>query len=115
VGFCDPVYQAGRLDYRQSVMRTVVVAVASMIASGFLSVPAVAGADPCVNGTVRGGSGNDYFLCQDRGWLHVLPTVNGPNQPLPPGCVRFPDKYMCPADGAPPGPEWATPGRWYPE
>jgi hypothetical protein len=96
-------------------MRAVVVAVASVIVSGCLSVPAVAHADPCVNGTVRGGgSGGDYFLCQDRGWLHVLPTINDPNQPLPPTCVRFPDKYMCPADGPPPGPQWTTPGRWYP-
>jgi hypothetical protein len=86
-------------------MRAVVVAVASVIVSGFLSVPAVAHADPCVNGT---------FLCPDRGWLHVLPTFDGPNQPLPPTCARFPDKYMCPADGPPPGPEWTTPGRWYP-
>ncbi|MGA3255300.1 MAG: hypothetical protein ABSD32_14480 [Mycobacterium sp.] len=96
-------------------MRAVLVAVASVIASGFLSVPTVADADPCVNGTVRGGSGGDYFLCQDRGWLHVLPTFDGPNQPLPPTCVRFPDKYMCPTDGPPPpGPQWTTPGGWYP-
>ena len=38
----------------------------------------------------------------------------GPNQPLPPTCVRFPDKYMCPTDEPPPGQEWTTPGRWYP-
>jgi hypothetical protein len=77
------------------------VAVASVIVSGFLSVPAVAHADPCVNGTVRpGGWGGDYFLCQDRGWLHVIPMFGGydPNQPLPPTCARFPDKYMCPTD-----------------
>jgi hypothetical protein len=49
-------------------MRAVVVAAASVIVSVFLSVPAVAHADPCVNGTVkRGGSGGDVFLCQDRG------------------------------------------------
>jgi hypothetical protein len=96
-------------------MRAVVVAVTSVIVSGFLSVPAVAHADSCVNGTVRGGgSANDYYLCQDRGWLHVLPTSNGPAEPLPATCVRFPDKFMCPVDEPPPGPEWTTPGRWYP-
>ncbi|OBK49661.1 hypothetical protein [Mycobacterium sp. 1081908.1] len=84
-------------------MRTVVVAVFSVIVSVFVSVPAVAQAGPCVNGTIRpGGWGGDSFLCQDRGWLHVVPNGvgdNRPDQPLPPGCVRFPDKYMCPADG----------------
>ena len=96
-------------------MRSVVVAVASAILSGFLSVPAVAHADPCVNGSVTGGGwGGDYFVCEDRGWLHVLPTFGGPNQPPSPTCVRFPDKYMCPVDQPPPGPQWTTPGRWYP-
>jgi hypothetical protein len=96
-------------------MRAVVVAVASAIAAGFLSVPAVAHADTCVNGSVRGGGpGGDYFVCEDRGWLHVLPTFNGADQPLPPTCVRFPDKYMCPTDVPPPGPEWTVTGRWYP-
>jgi hypothetical protein len=39
--------------------------VASVIVLGFLSLPAVAHADACVNGTVkRGGSGGDYFLCR---------------------------------------------------
>ena len=81
-------------------MRAVVVAVASVIVSGYLSVPAVAHADACVNGTVqRVGSGGDFFLCQNRGWLHVVPNGaddHGLNQPLPPPptCVRFPDKYM---------------------
>ena len=52
-------------DWRRSAMRAAVVAVASVIVSGFLSVPALAHADACVNGTVkRGGSGGDYFLCQ---------------------------------------------------
>ena len=91
-------------------MRAVVVAVASVIVLGFLSLPAVAHADACVNGTVkRGGSGGDYFLCQGGAWLHVVPTFDpnsadgyGPNQPLPLLCVRFPDQYTCPTDGPPP-------------
>jgi hypothetical protein len=57
-------------------MRAVVVAVASVIVSGFLSVPAVAHADACVNGTVqRGGSGDDYFLCQGGAWLTATRPV----------------------------------------
>lgn len=96
-------------------MRALIVAAASVIVSGFLSIPAVAHADSCINGTVRGGGlGGDYYLCQNRGWLHVLPASNTPNEPLPASCARFPDKYMCPVDAPPPGLEWTTPGRWYP-
>ncbi|HTX94109.1 MAG TPA: hypothetical protein VME67_04215 [Mycobacterium sp.] len=86
-------------------MRTVVVAVSSAVVSVFLAIPALAHADPCINGTVRPGGSGDVFLCQDRGWLHVVPNgANGydPSQPLPPTCARFPDKYMCPTD-RPPG------------
>jgi hypothetical protein len=89
-------------------MSAVVVPVASVIVSGFLSVPAVVHADACVNGTVkRGGSGGDYFLCQGGAWLHVVPTfdpnsADGYGPPLPPLCVRFPDQYTCPTDGPPP-------------
>ncbi len=84
----------------------VVVGVSSVIVSVLLSVPAVAHADSCFNGTVRpGGWGGDVFLCQDGGWLHVVPNAAGgygPNQPLPPTCVGFPDKQMCTNDGPPP-------------
>jgi hypothetical protein len=81
---------------------------ASVIVAGSISIPAVAHADACVNGTVRrGGSGDDYFLCQGGAWLHVVPTHTNSgdgygNQPLPPLCVRFPDQYTCPTDGPPP-------------
>jgi hypothetical protein len=58
-------------------------------------------AEGTLNSTVkRGGPGGDYFLCQGGAWLHVVPTFDpnsadgyGPNQPLPPLCVRFPDPY----------------------
>jgi hypothetical protein len=98
-------------------MRAVLVAVASVVALGFLSIPAAAHADPsCVNGTVRGGPGFDVFLCQGGGWLHVIPTSDSLDQAPPPRCVRFPDKYMCPADPdePPPGLQWVTPGHWFP-
>jgi len=92
-----------------AVMRAIVGATACVIVAGFLSVPVVGRADACVNGTVRrGGSGDDYFLCQGGAWLHIVPThINsgdgyGPNQRLPPLCVRFPDQYTCPTDGPPP-------------
>jgi hypothetical protein len=89
-------------------MRLVVVAAASAIVSGLLSVPAVAHADPCVNSTVRGGGGLDYYVCMDTGWLHVFPTFGGADLPLPPTCARFPDKYVCPIDSPPPGVEFVT-------
>ncbi len=79
---------------------------------GFLSLPAVAHADACVNGTVkRGGSGGDYFLCQGGAWLHVVPTFDpnsadgyGPNQPAAVVCevsgpVHVPDRWASPRCG----------------
>src|SRR5262245_16615671 len=85
------------------------VLAALVVSAGLLTAPGVAHADGCVTGTVkRGGSGGDYFLCQGNAWLHVVPTFD-PNsadgygdQPLPPLCVRFPDRYTCPTDGPPP-------------
>jgi hypothetical protein len=90
-------------------LRGIFLAVASVIVSGSLSVPPVAHADTCVNGTVqRGGSGGDYYVCQGGAWLHVVPTFDpnsadgyGPNQPLPLKCVRFPDQRKCPTAGPP--------------
>ncbi len=102
----NPPYSTPR--YSGPLVGKAVVAVASFITSGLLSLPAVARADTCVNGTVqRGGSGDDYFLCQGGAWLHVVPTHTNSgdgygNQPLPPLCVRFPDQYTCPTDGPPP-------------
>ncbi|WP_118915077.1 hypothetical protein [Mycobacterium shigaense] len=76
-----------------------------------LHEPAVAHADACVNG---GGPGGDYYLCQAQGWSHVVPTSGAPDQPVPLTCARFPDKYMCPVDAAPPGLQWTVSGRWFP-
>jgi hypothetical protein len=49
------------------------------------------------------------YAARGGAWLHVVPTFDpnsadgyGPNQPLPPLCVRFPDQYTCPTDGPPP-------------
>jgi hypothetical protein len=80
------------------------------VSAGLICAPGVAHADGCVTGTVkRRASGGDYFVCQGNAWLHVVPTFDpnsadgyGPNQPLPPLCVRFPDQYTCPTDGPPP-------------
>jgi hypothetical protein len=93
VGFCDSVHWAGRFGLASNCYGGGRRRGGLRDRLGFLSVPAVAHADSCVNGTVRrGGSDEDYFLCQDRGWLHVLPTLDGPTQPLPPTCVRFPTR-----------------------
>jgi hypothetical protein len=68
--------------------------------AGLLGVPAaaIAHADMCNDGALqRGGSGGDYYVCQGNTWTHIVPTFDpnsgdgyGPNQPLPPLCVRFP-------------------------
>jgi hypothetical protein len=59
------------------VARAVFAGLASVTLAAFLSVPVVAHAEACVNGTVqRGGSGGDYFLCQGGAWLHVVPTLD---------------------------------------
>jgi hypothetical protein len=90
-------------------VKRIVLVAAAVAALGLAGVPA-AHADVCNDGTVRrGGSGGDYFVCQGGAWLHVVRTFDpssadgyGPNQPLPPKCVRFPDQYTCPTDGPPP-------------
>lgn len=44
----------------------------------------------------------------------ILPTSDGLDQPLPPTCVRFPDKYMCPSGDSPASKERTIPGCWLP-
>jgi hypothetical protein len=97
-------------------MRALIVALTFVIGSAFFSVPAVAHADGCINGTVRGGPAFDAFLCQGSSWWHVMPISASLDEAPPPRCVRFPDKYMCPADPdePPPGLQWVTPGHWFP-
>jgi hypothetical protein len=53
--------------------------------------------------TRRENEAGDYSICVDGVWQYMHPTYDpdsgdgyGPNQPLPPLCVRFPDQYSCP-------------------
>lgn len=56
----------------------------------------------CADGDVVNEGGGSYSTCQNGEWVYVDPTFDpdsgdgyGPNQPLPPLCVRFPDQYNC--------------------
>lgn len=56
----------------------------------------------CANGQVRNEGGGNYSTCVGGEWQYVSPTFDpnsgdgyGPNQPLPPLCVRFPQDYQC--------------------
>jgi hypothetical protein len=91
-------------DVKLLTILEVALASAALVVWGLLSGPVVAHADTCNDGAAkRGTSGSDYYLCQGGVWLHVMPTFDpnsadgyGPNQPLPPLCIRFPDQYSCP-------------------
>ena len=72
----------------------VLAAVAAAL--GLVAAPS-AGADMCHDGAVNRGSAGDYSICQGGAWQHYpAPTFDpnsgdgyGPNQPLPPACMRF--------------------------
>lgn len=56
----------------------------------------------CGDGEVVNEGSGTYSTCQGGQWIYVSPTFDpdsgdgyGPNQPLPPLCVRFPDQYTC--------------------
>ena len=56
----------------------------------------------CNDGAVINDGGGNYTTCENGQWRSVRPTYDpnsadgyGPNQPLPPLCVRFPDQYTC--------------------
>ena len=56
----------------------------------------------CTDGAAINNGGGNYTTCENGQWRSVRPTYDpnsadgyGPNQPLPPLCVRFPDKYTC--------------------
>jgi predicted carbohydrate-binding protein with CBM5 and CBM33 domain len=74
-----------------------VVLVAAVVAAlGLVGVPAAA-ASTCSGGAVNRGTAGDYSICQGGAWQHYpAPTYDpssadgyGPNQPLPPACIRF--------------------------
>jgi hypothetical protein len=80
-----------------------VAAVAAGMSLG--GVPSVAHADVCHDGAVKPGlgPGSDWYQCQGDSWQYYpAPTSDpnsadgiGPNQPMPPLCIRFPDQYSC--------------------
>lgn len=54
----------------------------------------------CASGEVRNEGGGNYSTCVNGKWNYVAPTFDpnsgdgyGPNQPVPPACVRF--QYPC--------------------
>jgi hypothetical protein len=62
----------------------------------------------CGDGAIKpdGGGADGYFTCVGGQWAHTVPTFDpnsadgyGPNQPLPPKCIRFPGQYSCPTGG----------------
>jgi hypothetical protein len=73
------------------------VLVATVVTALGLLAPPSAVADMCHDGAVNRGSAGDYSVCQGGAWQHYLaPTFDpnsgdgyGPNQPLPPACIRF--------------------------
>jgi hypothetical protein len=79
-------------------------AVAGLLA-GCMTLATAAHAASCNDGAVKpdGGGADGYYTCVGGAWIHTVPTFDpssadgyGPNQPLPPLCIRFPDQYSCP-------------------
>lgn len=59
-------------------------------------------ATQCAAGEVRNDGGGTYSTCLNGQWNHIEPTFDpnsgdgyGPNQPLPPLCVRFLEQNQC--------------------
>src|SRR5258708_9379149 len=77
------------------VMERTVLVAAVLVILAVLGTPG-AKADTCNNGAVARGSAGDYSICQGGAWQHYpAPTFDpnsgdgyGPNQPLPPACIR---------------------------
>lgn len=79
--------------------------VAAVVAGMSLGgAPSFAHADVCHDGAVKPGPGpGDWYQCQGDSWQYYpAPTFDpnsadgiGPNQPMPPLCIRFPDQYNC--------------------
>lgn len=86
-----------------------IVPASALVAGGLLLAPS-AGADICNDGAVKpdGGGADGYYTCFGREWIHTVPFHDpnsadgyGPNQTLPPICIRFPKNNPCPT-GTPP-------------
>ncbi|WJR31919.1 hypothetical protein P3F83_15210 [Mycobacteroides immunogenum] len=82
-----------------------IIPASALVAGGLLLAPS-AGADTCNDGAVMqdGARTDAYYLCTGGAWAHVVPEFDaksadgyGPEQPLPPLCIRFPGQYPCPS------------------
>ncbi|CQD11791.1 lipoprotein [Mycobacterium lentiflavum] len=103
---CDHHRFVGRSGY-DPPMKAVspLVATIAAAAAQFIGACPPAHADQCNSGAVKpdGGGKDGYFTCVGGAWVHTVPTFDpdsadgyGPNQVLPPFCIRFPAKYSCP-------------------
>ena len=91
-----------------AVRRFAAVGAALMFAGGWLALAPTTPADPpCHDGAVipapTDERGDAYLICRGGNWVHVVPYFDpnsadgyGPNQELPPLCVRFPGQFPCP-------------------
>jgi hypothetical protein len=70
--------------------------------------PPPASVPTCNDGAIKpdGGGADSYYTCVGGHWVLTVPTFDpnsadgyGPNQPLPPLCIRFPGQYSCPTGG----------------
>ena len=87
-----------------------VLSLALVATSGFASVALTAEAGECATGAVKpdGGGADGYYTCVAGSWVHTVPTFDpnsadgyGPNQPMPPFCIRH-RETPCPT-GTPSG------------
>jgi hypothetical protein len=98
------VWASSALQKGLEVVKRIVLVAAVVTALGFVGLPA-ARAEVCNNGAVKPGTGSsDWYECHSGAWRYYPPPTfdpnsgdgYGPNQPLPPLCIRFPDQYPCP-------------------
>ncbi|SKH54975.1 putative secreted protein [Mycobacteroides abscessus subsp. massiliense] len=89
-----------------------IIPASALVAGGLLLAPS-AGADTCNDGAVKpdGGGADGYYTCFGREWIHTVPFHDpnsadgyGPNQTLPPICIRMPKDNPCPTGNAPSAP-----------
>lgn len=81
----------------------------ALVAGGLLLAPS-ASADTCNDGAIKpdGGGADGYYTCFGREWIHTVPFHDpnsadgyGPNQTLPPICIRMPKDNPCPTGTSP--------------
>lgn len=105
--------------FRSRIVSAPVFATAVVAGWGYLLATPTAQAGECANGAVKpdGGGADGYYTCVAGSWIHTVPTVDpnsadgyGPNQQVPPLCIRFPAQYSCPAGTPSVSPAKTIPG-----